>query len=74
MSTKQHKSQAPKKIKLGIVSVSSTRMLQNDKSGLWITKRARKEGHEVVFHQVVPDEAETIVRTVMDMISKPEST
>jgi len=72
MSTKKHKARAPKKIKIGIVSVSSTRALKNDKSGLWIAKRARKEGHEVVFHQVVPDEAETIVRTAMDIINEQQ--
>lgn len=70
MSTKKHKARAPKKVKIGIVTVSSTRTLQNDKSGLWTAKRARKEGHEVVFHQVVPDEAATIVRTVMEIINE----
>jgi len=75
MSTKKHKIRAPKNVKLGIVSVSSTRTVQNDKSGRWIGKRAKKEGHEVVFHQVVADEAETIARTVMDVVNeqKPQA-
>lgn len=72
MSTKQHKARAPKKLALGIVTVSSTRTLKNDKSGLWIAKRARREGHEVVFHQVVPDQAETIVQTAMDIINEQQ--
>lgn len=72
MSTKKHKARAPKKVKLGIVTVSSTRTLKNDKSGLWMGKRARKEGHEVIFHQVVPDEAETIFRTVKDIINEQQ--
>ena len=68
MGTKKHKAGAPKRVKVGIVSVSSTRTLQNDKSGLWIGKRARKEGHEVVLHRVVPDDAETITRTVLEAV------
>ncbi|MBU0986813.1 MAG: molybdenum cofactor biosynthesis protein MoaB [Proteobacteria bacterium] len=68
MSSKAHKSRAPKNIKVGIVTVSSTRTVENDKSGRWIEKRARKEGHEVVFYQIVPDDAEIIIRTVLNAI------
>ncbi len=74
MGTKKHKAGAPKKVKVGIITVSSTRTLQNDKSGLWIGKRARKERHEVVLHQVVPDDAEIITQTVLEAVRdyKPE--
>ncbi len=68
MSSKAHKNNAPKAVKTGIITVSTTRSLKDDKSGLWISKRAKKEGHEVVFHQVIPDEIEIITRTVMDVI------
>ncbi|MFH1993864.1 MAG: molybdenum cofactor biosynthesis protein B [Pseudomonadota bacterium] len=74
MSTRNHKAGAPKKIKVGILTVSSTRTIKDDKSGRWIGKQAKKEGHEVIFHQVVPDDAETINRTVLDAVRdyKPE--
>ncbi len=70
MGTKEHKAKAPKNIRVGVVSVSSTRTLAEDKSGLWIGKQARKEGCELLFHQVLPDEAVTIVRSVIEAISK----
>ena len=60
MSTKEHKSKAPKNLKIGILSVSTTRTLKEDKSGHWIAKQAGKEGHDVVFHEVVPDQAYVI--------------
>ena len=69
MGTKRHRAKAPKKVKVGIVSVSSTRALADDKSGQWISKRAKKEGHEVVLHQVVPDETGIITKTVHETIS-----
>lgn len=69
MGTKTHKKSAPKKVKLGIVSVSSTRSKAADKSGRWINKRAKKEGHDVVLHRVVPDEIEAISRTVHEIIN-----
>lgn len=60
MSTKEHKSKAPKNLKIGILSVSTTRTLKEDKSGHWIAKQARKEGHTVVSHVVVPDQTYAI--------------
>ncbi|MBW1835493.1 MAG: molybdenum cofactor biosynthesis protein [Deltaproteobacteria bacterium] len=72
MGTKEHKKGAPKKVKVGIISVSTTRTLNEDKSGLWIHKRAQKEGHDVVFHQVIPDDAETIKQTILDVRSDHE--
>lgn len=66
MGTKDHKAGAPSKIRFGIITVSSTRTLENDGSGHWINKRAKKEGHHVVFHRVIPDESESIIKTVLD--------
>ena len=71
MSSKTHKKNAPKAVKTGIITVSTTRSLKDDKSGHWISKRAKKEGHEVVFHQVITDEIEIITRTVLDVIKDP---
>ena len=68
MSRHAHRKAAPKKVAVGVVSVSSTRTLENDKSGHWIKKQATKEGHDVVFHRVVPDDAAAIVRTVLEEI------
>ncbi len=42
--------------------------MDTDKSGLWIKKRAEKEGHQVVFHQVIADDSEKIVQTVLNVI------
>jgi len=68
MGIKRHKADAPKTVKIGILTVSSTRSMADDKSGQWIRKRAQKEGHEVVRHQVIPDETGIITRTVFEMI------
>jgi len=69
MGFKKHKANAPKKVNVGIIAVSSTRSMKEDKSGQWISKRAKKEGHEVVLHRVVPDETGTITETVHETIS-----
>jgi len=71
LSTEAHKKDAPKRVKVAVVTVSTTRTLAEDKSGLWMAKRVKKEGHEPVFHEVVPDEVGTIASTVCDVIANP---
>ena len=70
MSTLLHKKNAPENLKLAIISVSTTRKLSEDKSGAWIKKQAKKEGHEVVIHQMVTDEIMAIQELVGHVITK----
>jgi molybdenum cofactor biosynthesis protein B len=68
MSSKEHKAAAKKSINIGIIAVSTTRTLAEDKSGKWINKSAKKEGHRVLFHRVVPDHAPIISETILEVI------
>jgi molybdenum cofactor biosynthesis protein B len=69
MGTAEHRHRAPKHLRIGIISVSSTRSLQNDESGHWIRRRAGKEGHAVVAHVVLPDDVEAIRRTIRKLLA-----
>lgn len=60
MGVHEHRKSAPTAVRLGVLSVSSTRTLVEDESGLWIAKQAKKEGHSVHFHQVVTDDVAAI--------------
>lgn len=68
MSTHEHKKSAPRNISLGIMTISTTRTPKTDKSGGWIRKQAQKEGHRIIHHSVVPDDAATISRTLLNII------
>ena len=68
MSSNAHRKKAPKNIRIGIITISTTRTIADDKSGRWIRKFAKKEGHTVVFHQVIPDDTVVITQTVIDTI------
>jgi len=68
MGVKEHKKKALKSCNVAIVTASSSRSLENDESGHWIKKRSEKEGHRVVFHQVVPDDKRLIVAAVFEAI------
>ncbi len=69
MSTRQHKENIPDDIKVAVVSISTTRKLSDDKSGAWIKRQAKKEGHEVVIHQVVTDDI-TAIRDLTQHITE----
>jgi molybdenum cofactor biosynthesis protein B len=70
MGTHQHKASAPRQVRVGIISVSTTRSLAEDQSGRWISAQARKEGHQVAFHRVIPDDAAVITRTVNEVLAE----
>ncbi len=69
MSTLLHKQNIPDDIKIAVISVSTTRSLSEDKSGAWIKKQAKKEGHEVVVHQTVTDDI-TAIRELTEHITQ----
>ena len=71
MGVHEHKKEAPRSVTLGIITVSTTRALIDDNSGQWIREQAEKLGHSVVFHQVIPDDAEKIAATLNDVIKEP---
>jgi len=68
MGTREHKKKAPCKVAIGVLTASTSRCLAEDKSGKWICSRAKKEGHAVLFHQLVPDDAETIKQAVVNAV------
>lgn len=70
MSTDEHKKGAPKRLQLAVLSVSTSRSLAEDASGQWIKKASAKEGHEVVFHEVVTDDREVIAKAVSDVVQQ----
>lgn len=70
MTTEKHKAHAPKSLILAIVTVSTTRSLVDDKSGNWIKKRVEKKKHEVIFHDVIPDNKEVISDTIRTIIQE----
>jgi len=70
MSTLLHKKNVPGDIKIAVISVSTTRGLADDKSGIWIKKQAKKEGHEVVIHQVVTDDVAAIKELTLHLTQK----
>ena len=68
MGVNGHKKLSPAKIRMGVISVSTTRSEATDESGSWIRKSAAKEGHDIVFYRVIPDDVYKITETVRKAI------
>jgi molybdenum cofactor biosynthesis protein B len=72
MGTAEHKKDAPKKVTIAILTLSTTRSIKEDASGQWIKEMAVGIGHEVVCHRVIPDDAATITMTVREITENLE--
>lgn len=68
MGHESHKKNALKNLRVGIITVSTTRTISDDKSGAWMKKQAKKEGHEVILHRVVADDREIVENTVREAV------
>ena len=71
MGHAEHRADAPKTLDVAVLSVSTTRSLASDDSGHWIARGAEGQGHNVVFHEVVPDDEDKIRRTVARVLADP---
>ena len=74
MGTEEHKAQAPKAVSLVILSMSSTRTLEEDESGHWMTETAKNLGHMILSHQILKDDKDVINHSVKNVIEslKPD--
>jgi molybdenum cofactor biosynthesis protein B len=50
------------------MTISTSRTLETDKSGQWMRRQAGKEGHRVLYHQVVADDAAAISRELLEVL------
>ncbi len=68
MTKKEHIKQAPQAVAVAVVTVSSTRSAESDKSGAWMKSLCEKEGHTIVGYHIVADDRHTITRIVSSLI------
>lgn len=66
MSVIDHKKEAPKSVKVMIITISDTRNTTTDRSGQKIIELLQLAGHEVVQYHIVKDEREAIKKALID--------
>ncbi len=68
MAHNHHKKDAPLQAAIAILTQSTTRTLADDRSGNWMSTLARREGHDVVCHKVIPDDLVVIRNALLEVL------
>ena len=58
-------------INIGIITISDSRIEQNDKSGNLLKERIEKFGHKALKKIIIPDDIQLIKRTINDLSIDP---
>lgn len=69
MGHHEHRANTAGSLDVAVLSISTTRSLETDESGLWIAQRAAEAGHRVVAHEVVTDAVDAIRRRLRGIIT-----
>jgi molybdenum cofactor biosynthesis protein B len=72
MSHLEHKKEALKNLKCGIITISDTRTEQDDGSGKIIRELLGADGQVVVFYSIVKDEAGPILSAVQEALGEAD--
>jgi molybdenum cofactor biosynthesis protein B len=67
MGSGAHRKKLNRRVRVGVLSMSTTRTLAEDKSGQWIAKALKKDGHEIICHRLLPDDRQVIAETVVSV-------
>ena len=65
MSVHEHKHRPSRPLKAGVITVSDSRTEQTDTSGKLIRDLLQQAGHEVAYHEIMPDEPRLIAEAVV---------
>jgi molybdenum cofactor biosynthesis protein B len=71
MGHHSHRAKSQASVNVAVLSVSTSRTLENDESGHWIAKQTTKEGHRVVAHHMVTDDVQAIREAVTQLLADP---
>jgi len=77
-SMEEHRSKAPLKVKVGVITLSDSRYEDyleskpNDISGNLITE-SLQDNHEIVSYSVIPDDSHQLLTTVEDLIENKKA-
>jgi molybdenum cofactor biosynthesis protein B len=71
MGHHSHRAKSQASVNVAVLSVSTSRTLENDESGHWIAKQTAKEGHQVVAHRMVTDDVQAIREAVTQLLADP---
>jgi molybdopterin adenylyltransferase len=73
MSVHQHRSHAPKRLRVAVITVSDTRTLATDDSGAHIARLLEGAKHEVAAREVVPDDQARVQAALAQALDRADA-
>lgn len=71
-STEQHRAEAPKAVRVAVMTISDTRTREDDRSGQLIRTNLDWRGHKVADYAIVKDDAQQIIATIQDWLGRDD--
>ena len=68
-STEKHRKASPERIRVAVLTISDTRTAETDTSGNIIIDSMQKAGHEVVYRDIVKDDALQIKKSLERLLA-----
>jgi molybdenum cofactor biosynthesis protein B len=72
MGYQEHKHKAPKSVSCAVLTISDTRTEQDDESGKLLTQKLTENGHRVMSHCILKNEADSIGKKVYELLREEE--
>jgi molybdenum cofactor biosynthesis protein B len=69
VSVHEHRKGPPASLKIGVITASDTRTIENDESGRLIRTMLEAGGHRVAFYQILRDEPALIAGAIKDNLA-----
>lgn len=71
-STEQHRAEAPKTVRVAVMTISDTRTREDDRSGQLIRTNLDWRGHTVADYAIVKDDAKQIIATIRAWLDRDD--
>jgi molybdenum cofactor biosynthesis protein B len=71
-SADEHRRQSPAQVTCGVVTVSDTRTLADDRSGALVVELLQQAGHVAAARTIVPDEPRHLTAAVQELVARPD--
>ena len=68
-STEKHRKASPERIRVAVLTISDTRTAETDTGGNIIIDSMQKAGHEVVYREIVKDDAPQIKKSLERLLA-----
>ncbi len=72
MGYQEHKHKEPKSVSCAVITISDTRTERDDESGRLIRQKLSENGHRVILHCILKDEADSVEKKIYELLREKE--